>query len=1101
MNITQREKLSATQPPSFAQALVFNVVGLVVVLGATLLITVLWQGIASTEEAAQYEINATLNRAAERLQILVRAAEMTAESAERVARFPEINGKRLRPMLEASLAAFEQRPELSYLCMALADTGEYGCLERTAKKEILLWLFPGVRVNDPMTRNYNLTDKGFILREEYPTDGYDPRQRPFYQAALAHPVTGTWIPSYQWIIHSDQNEPPLWGISYVKPLYNSSGHLMGVLDTDLDIPALNSFLQSLATEYHTQFQIVELGKSPTLIGDSKIWRTPLPIPSYLKQLLTLSNHDDVVDRFFIEGVRHWVSARHLPITGQVSWLVIASRKVSFIEQPLLQLLFQVTGIGGLIVVGLFLVSVRTARRFARPIAELEQRVAAIGGCGLALSKAESSVPSANLFRETQLLGQALEHMIVVVNQSLEAKEQKAASMALKGAIFDSTNTAILSLDEGLKLIECNTAAIRLFGLEQKQIFGQAVINLLFTPQGPLDWSTILATPGIGLYQFIGADGVFDAEVNSLVIKQNSCNICILFVNDISERKRSDSALRESLARFNAAALATRDVIWDWDITTNTIWWNENFQILFGYLTEDIEPTIEFWTYRVHPDDHDRVLAHIQSVVIGYEDTWSDEYRFRRKDGSYAYLLDRGYVIRNELGRATRLIGAIQDITERKNAEEHIRYLATHDALTGLPNRNLIQSRIEQAIARAKFAGKQFALLYLDLDRFKIINDGYGHPFGDAVLRAVAERLASLIPVDDTVARLGGDEFLFLLTDLQASDEAYRVANKVVDYLDSPITVQQHEVHLCGSIGVSLFPDDAETAEELIDKADMAMYRAKELGRNTYQFYTRAMGEQTQRRFELETYLRVAVAAGQLHLVYQPKVNLANNRVTGCEVLLRWNHPELGMVPPTHFIPVAEDSGLIVSIGDWVLSTACSQAKTWLDEGLPPVCVAVNISVRQFLQQDVASWVSRILEETGLPAEQLELELTESLIAQEVNKVTTTFHQLRAMGVKLSIDDFGTGYSSLSYLKSFRVDMLKIDQSFVRDIFTDPEDATIVKAVIALAHNLEFKVIAEGVETEQHYQFLRQNHCDEVQGFYISKPLPADEFKQVFLTRQ
>ncbi len=1085
----QSGAVSSGLVPSFTQALISNVVGLVVILGLILLVAMVWQGITSTEEATRKELQETLDRATERLKILARAAEMTAESVERAARAPGLTGNTLRTTLERSLAAFEQRPELSYLGIVLPATGEYGCLERTAIGEILLWLFPGTRTDDPVTRSFILTNNGFVLREEQPSDGYDPRTRPFYQTALKSPAGGTWIPAYQWIVHSKNNKP-LWGLSYVKALRDDVGHLVGVLDTDFDIPALNSFLRALDTEYHSRLQVVELGETPRLIGDAKAEREPLPVPNELASLLEFAGNV-LVDRVELAGEPHWVAARRMVLKGGVSWLVITSRKASFIEAPLRRQLYQVVGMGTVISAGLILVLIRMARRFGKPLAELERRVVGIGRHELLAPEATANF-IADGFRETQLLSKALDHMAEAVNQLLEAKEQQAASLVLKGAIFDSTNTAIFSLDHQLAVIEWNTAAERLFGLERERILGQNITDAVFAPDGCADWTAILGTAGTGMFRFIGVQGVFDAELRVAAFKQNGLEIRTLFINDVSERKRADAALRESLARFHAAARATGDVVWDWDLTTNSIWWSENFQILFGYAVEEIEPSIEFWARCIHPDEHGRVVAHINSIVAGSEESWSDEYRFRRKDGSYAEVFDRGHVLRDDSGRGVRMIGAIQDISGRRQAEQRIRYLATHDGLTGLPNRDLIQDRTVQAIAHARRTNRQLALLSLDLDRFKVINDSFGHAFGDAVLKAAAERLGSQVREGDTLSRQGGDEFLILLPDLHGAADAYIVAQKIVESLDSPIVVQERKIHLSGSIGVSVFPQDGETADTLIDNADVAMYRAKNLGRNTYQFFTREMSEETQRRSDLETQLRGAV----LQLVYQPKVNLESGFITGCEALLRWQHPELGMISPTHFIPIAEDSGLIVPIGDWALRTACAQAKAWTDAGLPAISVAVNISARQFLQQDVVNWVMRTLRETGIPPEQLELEFTESLIAQDVDKVITTFNQLRVAGVKLSIDDFGTGYSSLSYLKRFRVDTLKIDQSFVRDMLTNPEDSTIVLAIISLAHNLNFKVIAEGVETEQHYQFLRQNRCDEIQGYYFSKPLPAEEFESL-----
>lgn len=1087
----QPEAVLPGRAPSFIQVLISNVVGLVMGLGLTLLIAMVCQGAASTEKAAQKEVQETLDRATERLRILIRAAEMSAESVERATRRSEMTGASLRSKLEHSLAAFEQRPELSYLGIVLPETGEYGNLERTATGEILLWLFPGKRTVDSVTRNYILTTKGFVLHQERLAYDYDPRDRPFYQAALNSPAGGAWIPTYQWIVHSENSEP-LWGFSYVKALRDDTGRLIGVLDSDFDIPALNSFLRSLDKEYHSRLQVVELGDMPRLIGDPKAGRAPVPVPDELTPLLEFSGNV-FVGRMVLEGERHWVAAQRMVLSGGISWLVITSHKAPFIEAPLRRQLYQVGGMGLAIAAGLILVSIRMARRFGKPLAELERRVAGIGRQGLEAPAAATAIATDG-FRETQHLGDALDRMAVAVNQLLETKEQQAASLALKGAIFDSTNTAIFSLDHRLIIIEWNTAAAHLFGLERERILGQTVTNTVFAPEGCADWAAILDATGTGTFQFLGAQGAFDSELRVAAFKRNGLDVCTIFISDVSERKRADAALRESLARFHAAACATGDVVWDWDIATNTVWRNENFQILFGYVAEEIEPTLEFWTRHIHPDDHDRVVAHIQAIVADTEETWSEEYRFRRKDGSYADLFDRGRVLRDDSGRGVRMIGAIQDITDRRQAEQRIRFLATHDVLTGLPNRDLIQDRTMQAITYARRTGRQLALLYLDLDRFKVINDGYGHSFGDAVLKAVAERLATLVREGDTVSRQGGDEFLILLTDLHNATDAYSVAQKIIESLDCPVVVQNRKVYLSGSIGVSVFPQDGETADALIDNADVAMYRAKYQGRNSCQFFTQEMSKETQHRVDLETQLRGAIAEGQLQLAYQPKVSLESGRITGCEALLRWHHPELGMVSPAHFIPIAEDSGLIVPIGDWVLREACIQAKAWADAGLPPVCVAVNISTRQFLQQDVVSWVMRTLRETDLPPAQLELELTESLLAQDVSKVIATFSQLRAVGVKLSIDDFGTGYSSLSYLKRFRVDTLKIDQSFVRDMLTDPEDAAIVLAVISLAHNLNFKVIAEGVETEQHCSFLLQNSCDEIQGYYFSKPLPAAEFE-------
>jgi len=441
-----------------------------------------------------------------------------------------------------------------------------------------------------------------------------------------------------------------------------------------------------------------------------------------------------------------------------------------------------------------------------------------------------------------------------------------------------------------------------------------------------------------------------------------------------------------------------------------------------------------------------------------------------------------------------LLVLLNDITERKRYEERITYLATHDGLTGLGNRRLIEDRIAQSITHARRTGRQTAVLFVDLDRFKVVNEGYGRALGDALIQASGRRLAGAVREGDTVARLYGDEFLVMLSDLRRTADVYVLAQKLLDALSPPLAIDGRKAQVTASIGVALHPVDGETADVLISHANAAMDRAKAAGGNTYQFYTKDMGEAAERRVELETELRGALAAGQLELAYQPRVDLESRRIAGCEALLRWNHPRLGAVSPAVFVPVAEESGLIVPIGEWVLRTACARARAWADAGLPPVPVSVNLSIRQFAQQDVAALVLRVLKDTGLPPAQLELEITESLIAQDTEKVIATVNRLKAAGVKLAIDDFGTGYSSLSYLKHFRADSLKIDRSFVRDMLADPDAAIISLAVISLAHSLRMTAVAEGVETAEQCAFLKENGCDGIQGYHFSRPVNPEAFE-------
>jgi diguanylate cyclase (GGDEF)-like protein len=439
------------------------------------------------------------------------------------------------------------------------------------------------------------------------------------------------------------------------------------------------------------------------------------------------------------------------------------------------------------------------------------------------------------------------------------------------------------------------------------------------------------------------------------------------------------------------------------------------------------------------------------------------------------------------------VGIALSMSDQVALQDRLQYQATHDSLTGLANRDLLRADLSTAIPAAERAGHLVALLHLDLDRFKVVNDGFGHPFGDRVLQAVAGRLRTLVCLEDTVARVGGDEFVVLTPRVDRTEDIEEMAQRLVDSFAEPFTVEGRRIHLGASIGISFYPDDGATGTELVDNADMAMYYAKAAGRSAFRVFEPQMATKAQWRTEMEIDLRGAAAAGQLWLAFQPKVDLARGVIVGCEALLRWEHPEHGPISPLDFIPVAEDSGLILPIGDWVLETACRQGRAWMDAGLPPVSIAVNVSASQLFQADAVGWVSSVLERTGFPAELLELELTESQVAQDVEAAIAVFGRLRALGVRIAIDDFGTGYSSLEYLHRFEATALKVDRSFVDGMLTEPGDAAIVRAAIALAHAFGLSVIAEGVESDAQRRLLADLGCDEIQGYLVSRPVPAEQF--------
>ncbi|MBV9493942.1 MAG: EAL domain-containing protein [Acidobacteria bacterium] len=445
------------------------------------------------------------------------------------------------------------------------------------------------------------------------------------------------------------------------------------------------------------------------------------------------------------------------------------------------------------------------------------------------------------------------------------------------------------------------------------------------------------------------------------------------------------------------------------------------------------------------------------------------------------------------GKIAGVIGLIRDITERKAAEQQIEYQAYHDALTGLANRRLFQEHLTLALALAQRRSRLVAVLFLDLDHFKLVNDSLGHSIGDALLRQVANRLKASVREGDTVARVGGDEFTIVLQELAKREDAAVVAQKVLRMISEPVDVTGHRLYVTTSIGITLYPDDGDDAETLLKNADNAMYRAKAEGRNMYQMATQELNRSTQDRMTLESGLHVAIERGEFELFYQPQIDVRTMRIIGMEALLRWHHPERGLILPADFIGVAEERGFIVVIGDWVLRTACRQARLFRDRGMPNFRVAVNISARQFRDQSLVQTIETALAESGVHPSCLELEITESVAMENVELTLQILTTLRKTGISVAIDDFGTGHSSLSYLKRFPIDALKIDRAFVEDLPDRVEDAAIVRSVIQLAHGLNLRVVAEGVETKAQLDFLKGHDCREMQGHYFSIPLPASEF--------
>ena len=697
------------------------------------------------------------------------------------------------------------------------------------------------------------------------------------------------------------------------------------------------------------------------------------------------------------------------------------------------------------------------------------------------------------------------HVIVSIARDVSERLSSEETLRRFRLAMDNSADMIVLIDRAtMRFVDVNETSCRLLGYSREELLNMGPHDVLPTSREQLEraYDEFIANPShiTGMHShYRRKDGsTFPFESTRHVLRSGDAYIIAAISRDISERLASESALRESEERFRSLTQLSTDMYWEQDDQFRFTSMSGTGSQRLNTLT--LQPIIgkKRWEQNYINMTAEQWAEHI-ALLEAHKPFRDMELCRLDETGNKVWISIAGEPVFDSSGAFKGYRGVGKDISERKQDEERIQFLANHDALTSLPNRTMFSEVLNLAIQNARRYNRNFAVLFIDLDRFKNINDTLGHEAGDRLLQEMGARLTQTVRASDVVARLGGDEFVVLVQEVSEARQVEAVARKVLSTLVKPMVIQKQECRVTASIGICMFPAEAQDEHALMKNADIAMYRAKEDGKNNYKFYSEEMNVHSFERLALETSLRRGLERSEFVLHYQAKLDLHTGKINGVEALVRWQHPDLGMVPPAQFIPLAEETGLIVPLGKWVLHTACAQSVAWLREGLPPLHMAVNLSARQFADEDLVKDIAAALESTGLQPALLELELTESMVIQNTERAGRVLAEIKKMGVRLAIDDFGVGYSSLTHLKRFPIDTLKVDRSFIRDLPQNTEDKALTEAIIAMGKSLNLTIVAEGVETKEQQTFLRDRDCDEMQGFFFSKPIPSGEFAELLRT--